>query len=220
MRPKMFWLVSFAWLLLVTNAGAFYDPGLQRWINRDPIQEAGSLNLYEHQVNDPVAHSDAFGKCPLVLGIPAALGIASESGAAVFWGGAAVSAAGGLAVGTAITTHGGGAGPRVRYQGPAGANSVPTSITIDIPLNPTIWSPSPGERRQQRRSPNQEKTEGKPDNQTGKKPDVPKPPDPPRTPPPKKPNEQDDWWNRPPWNTSPPKDLCPTKPSPGPSQGL
>src|SRR5262252_10346870 len=26
--------------------GRFYDPGLQRWVNRDPIAEAGGLNLY------------------------------------------------------------------------------------------------------------------------------------------------------------------------------
>ena len=30
MRTKMFWLVGLAWLLLVANASAFYDPGLQR----------------------------------------------------------------------------------------------------------------------------------------------------------------------------------------------
>ncbi len=38
----MFWLVGLAWLLLVANASAFYDPGLQRWINRDPLGDQGS----------------------------------------------------------------------------------------------------------------------------------------------------------------------------------
>ena len=40
----MFWLVSVLWpLLLMTNASAFYDPGLQRWINRDPLGDIGNL---------------------------------------------------------------------------------------------------------------------------------------------------------------------------------
>ena len=42
MKAKMFWSISFLWLLLVTNASAFYDPGLQRWINRDPLGDQGS----------------------------------------------------------------------------------------------------------------------------------------------------------------------------------
>ena len=43
MKAKMFWLVSVFWLLLVANASAFYDPGLQRWINRDPLGDIGSF---------------------------------------------------------------------------------------------------------------------------------------------------------------------------------
>ena len=30
----------------------FYDPGLQRWLNRDPIQESGGINLYAACGND------------------------------------------------------------------------------------------------------------------------------------------------------------------------
>jgi hypothetical protein len=43
------------------SASAFYDPGLQRWINRDPIQEDGGLNLYLHASGDPVDRHDLLG---------------------------------------------------------------------------------------------------------------------------------------------------------------
>jgi RHS repeat-associated protein len=39
----------------------FYDPSLQRWVNRDPIGERGGLNLYEFAWNDPVDLFDRFG---------------------------------------------------------------------------------------------------------------------------------------------------------------
>src|SRR5207249_1596393 len=39
----------------------FYDPNLQRWINRDPIEEAGGLNLYRVAGNDPYNETDALG---------------------------------------------------------------------------------------------------------------------------------------------------------------
>jgi RHS repeat-associated protein len=39
----------------------FYDPSLQRWINRDPMQEAGGLNLYEFASNNPLSKSDPLG---------------------------------------------------------------------------------------------------------------------------------------------------------------
>src|SRR5262249_25442307 len=41
----------------MTNCGMyyylyrFYDPNLQRWINRDPIQELGGINLYTYLLN-------------------------------------------------------------------------------------------------------------------------------------------------------------------------
>ena len=59
----MFWLVSVLWLLLVANASAFYDPGLQRWINRDPIEEEGGINLYAFVDNDPLQQLDPWGLC-------------------------------------------------------------------------------------------------------------------------------------------------------------
>lgn len=39
----------------------FYDPNLQRWLNRDPIQEAGGINLYGFVGNRPVNGVDPYG---------------------------------------------------------------------------------------------------------------------------------------------------------------
>jgi RHS repeat-associated protein len=39
----------------------YYEPNLQRWLNRDPIQEAGGLNLFEFVLNDPVDAVDSLG---------------------------------------------------------------------------------------------------------------------------------------------------------------
>jgi RHS repeat-associated protein len=47
----------------------FYDPNLQRWVNRDPILEKGGHNLYEFAGNEPIGILDAFGLA-LVLGSP------------------------------------------------------------------------------------------------------------------------------------------------------
>jgi len=39
----------------------FYDPNLQRWINRDPIAERGGVNLYEFVGNRPIYSVDKLG---------------------------------------------------------------------------------------------------------------------------------------------------------------
>src|SRR5208282_1414049 len=39
----------------------FYDPSLQRWPNRDPIEEEGGINLYAYVENDPVNRVDPLG---------------------------------------------------------------------------------------------------------------------------------------------------------------
>jgi RHS repeat-associated protein len=39
----------------------FYDPNLQRWINRDPVEEAGGINLFSFAGNCPRGWIDAFG---------------------------------------------------------------------------------------------------------------------------------------------------------------
>jgi RHS repeat-associated protein len=71
-------LLGFVTLLALVSsphlASAYYDPGVQRWINRDPISErgfqrllsriSGSLNtpqLYSFVANSPVTSADLFG---------------------------------------------------------------------------------------------------------------------------------------------------------------
>jgi RHS repeat-associated protein len=39
----------------------YYDPNLQRWINRDPIGELADINLYRFLGNEPLNHLDPFG---------------------------------------------------------------------------------------------------------------------------------------------------------------
>lgn len=40
----------------------FYDPNVQRWMSRDPIGEAGGLNLYGFVMNNPVSYIDTDGR--------------------------------------------------------------------------------------------------------------------------------------------------------------
>ena len=42
-------------------ASAWYSPPTQRWINRDPVEEAGGYNLYGFANNDPVDRLDLWG---------------------------------------------------------------------------------------------------------------------------------------------------------------
>jgi RHS repeat-associated protein len=45
----------------------FYDPNLQRWLNRDPIGEEGGLNLNAFVFNNPILWIDPFGLLVEVL---------------------------------------------------------------------------------------------------------------------------------------------------------
>jgi len=42
----------------------YYDPNLQRFVNRDPLAENGGLNLYGYCGNNPVSLIDIMGLCP------------------------------------------------------------------------------------------------------------------------------------------------------------
>jgi RHS repeat-associated protein len=39
----------------------YYDPSLQRWLNRDPIQESGGVNLFGFVGNSPINLQDSYG---------------------------------------------------------------------------------------------------------------------------------------------------------------
>jgi RHS repeat-associated protein len=39
----------------------FYDPGLQRWVNRDPSEEHGGFNLHRFAENQPITRIDELG---------------------------------------------------------------------------------------------------------------------------------------------------------------
>ena len=54
-------------LLSLQAASAFYDPGLQRWVNRDPIGQAGGVNLYVFAGNNSMFLTDLFGLNPFQL---------------------------------------------------------------------------------------------------------------------------------------------------------
>jgi len=53
-----------AYWLGLGNASAFYDPGAQRWLNRDPIQERGGIHPYMFALNHPINEIDADGLSP------------------------------------------------------------------------------------------------------------------------------------------------------------
>ena len=60
----------------------FYSPGMGRWINRDPVEEDGGLNLYAFNYNSPTNYVDPDGETPAAIAIPAA-GTIIGGGAAV-----------------------------------------------------------------------------------------------------------------------------------------
>ena len=59
-----------AYLAGLCNASAFYDPGAQRWLNRDPMGELGGINTFEFVDNSPQAIVDAFGLDPISNQLP------------------------------------------------------------------------------------------------------------------------------------------------------
>jgi hypothetical protein len=48
----------------------FYEPSLQRWLNRDPIGELGGINLYGFVGNNPMSFVDPYGLSVEPGGLP------------------------------------------------------------------------------------------------------------------------------------------------------
>lgn len=56
------WLgLSLLLFAAVPPVQAFYDPGLQRWITRDPSGEGGGWNIHAFLQNAPITYHDSFG---------------------------------------------------------------------------------------------------------------------------------------------------------------
>ncbi len=89
----------------------YYQPNLQRWLNQDPIQELGGINLYAFVGNSPQNYIDSYG---MFLELPSQAiptifeGAALEGGAAGsgFLMGTPPGVAAALAAGVAVTGYG------------------------------------------------------------------------------------------------------------------
>jgi RHS repeat-associated protein len=132
----------------------FYDPNLQRWVNRDPIQEWGGINLFRFAGNSPLNWVDSFGECPPVgafaakypgLGTGTAEALGNTAGqvltkAPVVAGYAALGTAGAIGSATMLTMMV--TGVRNWYEtNPNGVNAPLPSISSPEPVQ-TTYRPS------------------------------------------------------------------------------
>src|SRR5262245_29306872 len=61
LKLQSFLIVPIVWLLTQQFALCFYNPSTGRWLSRDPIGEAGGLNLHGFVRNDPLRWVDILG---------------------------------------------------------------------------------------------------------------------------------------------------------------
>jgi hypothetical protein len=59
-------VVLFAGVFCLRTAYGYYFPETQKWINRDPSEEVGGLNLFQFTANSPVNVVDSFGLNPSI----------------------------------------------------------------------------------------------------------------------------------------------------------
>jgi RHS repeat-associated protein len=115
----------------------FYEPNLQRWLNRDPIGEAGGVNLYRANFNNPLRYVDPWGLLapypgPLITVITetAAAGTEASGGAALL---VPLAPVGGAGLGIMVY------GPLFLnfqndpYLNPLGVNAPPQSVSMPLP---------------------------------------------------------------------------------------
>src|SRR5688572_23671447 len=62
LHTLQYWLMVTALCCVCHTASAFYNPEQGRWLSRDPIEEQGSLSLYNLAGNDPLSRIDALGQ--------------------------------------------------------------------------------------------------------------------------------------------------------------
>jgi hypothetical protein len=55
MRNALWMLITVVAVSFATSARGFYDPSMQRWINRDPVGEEGGSHLHGFTWNNPIA---------------------------------------------------------------------------------------------------------------------------------------------------------------------
>ncbi|HEY7866866.1 MAG TPA: RHS repeat-associated core domain-containing protein, partial [Psychromonas sp.] len=58
-------------ILMAYYGFRYYDPVTGRWPSRDPIREAGGLNLYQFSLNTPINYIDTDGRVVYVVGVGA-----------------------------------------------------------------------------------------------------------------------------------------------------
>src|ERR1051326_3679396 len=73
-------LASVLVLFCSSAAWGFYDPTLQRWINRDPLYERGDENLYRFSANAPTWLIDSDGRQILLAPVETYARIGIECG--------------------------------------------------------------------------------------------------------------------------------------------
>jgi len=61
MRLLLGLLILWGMALAPPRAAGYYDPGVQRWINRDPIQEYGGVDVHAFVGNQPTTGVDPEG---------------------------------------------------------------------------------------------------------------------------------------------------------------
>jgi RHS repeat-associated protein len=105
----------------------FYDPLIQRWISRDPIEEDGGINLHRFVESDPLNRLDPNGEC-ILPALATTAGVVVIFAGAYFWG-------------QYMLHHQ--PQPNFRNRPPKNPNTTPAYPVPPIPANPAD-PPAPG----------------------------------------------------------------------------
>jgi RHS repeat-associated protein len=139
--------LAFGGLYLNSNLGLyysstrFYDPALGRWLSRDPIAEAGGINLYAYVGGDPVNRIDPSGLILVQVAGGLVGGIAGAVGAYISTCGDLRAAGIGFGVGAVtgvLSTIPGGLAASAAWGGLAGAfGNVGNALGSNKRIDPT-----------------------------------------------------------------------------------